>query len=495
MGYIASIDQGTTSTRCVIVDRQGAIVASSQVEHTQFHPQQGWVEHDAAEIWTNTEAVIAGALAQGGFTNTDIEAIGITNQRETTVLWDRATGVPVAPAIVWQDTRTATMVAAMADQTDAIRATTGLPPATYFSGPKVRWLLDNTRGLQDRAEAGEIAFGTMDSWLVFKLTGRHVTDVTNASRTMLVDLATGEWDDAMCELLGVPKAVLGEIVPSVGIVAEARGDLEGVPVAGILGDQQAALFGQGGLSQGDAKNTYGTGCFLLVNTGLKPVQSNAGLLTTIAYQIGSGKLHYALEGSVAVAGSAVQWLRDNMAMIETSPEIESLASEVEDNGGVYFVPAFSGLFAPRWRPDARGVIAGLTHYATKAHLARAVLEATAFQTAEVLEAVEQDTGIRMTELRVDGGMAANHLLMQFQADVLNVPVVVPKNLETTAMGAAFAAGLAVGYWRGPDDIRDLSIEDRRFEPNMTAERRREVRHGWEKAVARSLSWVDEPPST
>jgi len=495
MGYIASIDQGTTSTRCVIVDKQGAIVASSQVEHTQFHPQQGWVEHDAAEIWTNTEAVIAGALAQGGFTNTDIEAIGITNQRETTVLWDRTTGEPVAPAIVWQDTRTATMVAAMADQTDVIRATTGLPPATYFSGPKVRWLLDNTPGLQDRAAAGEIAFGTMDSWLIFKLTGRHVTDVTNASRTMLVDLATGEWDDAMCELIGVPKDVLGEIVPSVGVVAEARGDLEGVPVAGILGDQQAALFGQGGISQGDAKNTYGTGCFLLVNTGLKPVQSNAGLLTTIAYQIGSGKLHYALEGSVAVAGSAVQWLRDNMGMIETSPEIESLASEVEDNGGVYFVPAFSGLFAPRWRPDARGVIAGLTHYATKAHLARAVLEATAFQTAEVLEAVEQDTGIRMTELRVDGGMAANNLLMQFQADILDMPVVVPENLETTAMGAAFAAGLAVGYWRGPDDIRDLSVEDRRFEPNMSEARRAETRHGWEKAVTRSLSWVDEPPNT
>ncbi len=495
MGYIASIDQGTTSTRCVIVDKQGTIVASSQVEHTQFHPQQGWVEHDAAEIWTNTEAVIAGALAQGGFTKDDIDAIGITNQRETTVLWDRATGEPVAPAIVWQDTRTAAMVAAMADQTDAIRATTGLPPATYFSGPKVRWLLDNTPGLQDRAEAGEIAFGTMDSWLIFKLTGRHVTDVTNASRTMLVDLATGEWDDAMCELIGVPKDVLGEIVPSVGVVAAARGDLAGVPVAGILGDQQAALFGQGGISQGDAKNTYGTGCFLLVNTGLKPVQSNAGLLTTIAYQIGSGRLHYALEGSVAVAGSAVQWLRDNMGMIETSPEIESLASEVEDNGGVYFVPAFSGLFAPRWRPDARGVIAGLTHYATKAHLARAVLEATAFQTAEVLEAVEQDTGIRMTELRVDGGMAANNLLMQFQADILDMPVVVPENLETTAMGAAFAAGLAVGYWRGPDDIRDLSVEDRRFEPNMSEERRAETRHGWEKAVTRSLSWVDEPPST
>ncbi|NOX23921.1 MAG: glycerol kinase GlpK [Actinobacteria bacterium] len=495
MGYIASIDQGTTSTRCVIVDKQGTIVASSQVEHTQFHPQQGWVEHDAAEIWTNTEAVIAGALAQGGFTKDDIDAIGITNQRETTVLWDRATGEPVAPAIVWQDTRTAAMVAAMADQTDAIRATTGLPPATYFSGPKVRWLLDNTPGLQDRAEAGEIAFGTMDSWLIFKLTGRHVTDVTNASRTMLVDLATGEWDDAMCELIGVPKDVLPEIVPSVGVVAAARGDLAGVPVAGILGDQQAALFGQGGISQGDAKNTYGTGCFLLVNTGLKPVQSNAGLLTTIAYQIGSGRLHYALEGSVAVAGSAVQWLRDNMGMIETSPEIESLASEVEDNGGVYFVPAFSGLFAPRWRPDARGVIAGLTHYATKAHLARAVLEATAFQTAEVLEAVEQDTGIRMTELRVDGGMAANNLLMQFQADILDMPVVVPENLETTAMGAAFAAGLAVGYWRGPDDIRDLSVEDRRFEPNMSEERRAETRHGWEKAVTRSLSWVDEPPST
>ena len=494
MGYIASIDQGTTSTRCVIIDKQGATVASSQVEHTQFHPQQGWVEHDAAQIWSNTEAVVAGALAQGGFTKNDIDAIGITNQRETTVLWDRATGEPVAPAIVWQDTRTATMVAALRDQTETIRATTGLPPATYFSGPKVRWLLDNTPGLRERAEAGEIAFGTMDSWLIFKLTGRHVTDVTNASRTMLVDLTTGDWDDAMCDLIGVPKAMLGEIVPSVGIVAEARGDLEGVPVAGILGDQQAALFGQGGLSQGDAKNTYGTGCFLLVNTGLRPVQSNAGLLTTIAYQIGSGKLHYALEGSVAVAGSAVQWLRDNMGMIDSAPEIETLANEVDDNGGVYFVPAFSGLFAPRWRPDARGVIAGLTHYATRAHLARAVLEATAFQTAEVLAAVEQDTGVRMTELRVDGGMAANNLLMQFQADVLNVPVVVPQNLETTAMGAAFAAGLAVGFWRGPDDIRDLSVEERRFEPNMSDARRAEVRHGWEKAVDRSLSWVDDPPA-
>lgn len=491
MVYIASIDQGTTSTRCVIVDRAGAIVASSQVEHTQHHPQPGWVEHDAAEIWSNTEAVIAGALADGGFTRADIKAIGITNQRETTVLWDKSTGEPVARAIVWQDTRTAGMCAALAEHADMFKTVTGLPPATYFSGPKIQWLLDNTPGLRVRAEAGEIAFGTMDCWLLFKLTGRHVTDVTNASRTMLASLATGNWDAALCSLLDVPMSMLPEVVPSVGIVADARGDLEGVPVAGILGDQQAALFGHGGLGQGDAKNTYGTGCFLLVNTGLRPVRSNAGLLTTVAYQIGDGKLHYALEGSVAVAGSAVQWMRDNLKMIESASEIESLANEVGDNGGVYFVPAFSGLFAPRWRPDARGVIAGLTHYATRAHFARAVLEATAFQTADVLDAVEQDTGTKMTELRVDGGMAANNLLMQFQADLLGIPVIVPTSLETTAMGAAFAAGLAVGFWANPDEIRGLGVEARRFTESISAERRAELRHGWEKAVARSLSWVDD----
>lgn len=491
MVYIASIDQGTTSTRCVIVDRAGAIVASSQVEHTQHHPQPGWVEHDAAEIWSNTEAVIAGALADGGFTRADIKAIGITNQRETTVLWDKSTGEPVARAIVWQDTRTAGICAALAEHADMFKTVTGLPPATYFSGPKIQWLLDNTPGLRVRAEAGEIAFGTMDCWLLFKLTGRHVTDVTNASRTMLASLATGNWDAALCSLLDVPMSMLPEVVPSVGIVADARGDLEGVPVAGILGDQQAALFGHGGLGQGDAKNTYGTGCFLLVNTGLRPVRSNAGLLTTVAYQIGDGKLHYALEGSVAVAGSAVQWMRDNLKMIESASDIESLANEVGDNGGVYFVPAFSGLFAPRWRPDARGVIAGLTHYATRAHFARAVLEATAFQTADVLDAVEQDTGTKMTELRVDGGMAANNLLMQFQADLLGIPVIVPTSLETTAMGAAFAAGLAVGFWANPDEIRGLGVEARRFTESISAERRAELRHGWEKAVARSLSWVDD----
>lgn len=491
MVYIASIDQGTTSTRCVIVDRAGAIVASSQVEHTQHHPQPGWVEHDAAEIWSNTEAVIAGALADGGFTRADIKAIGITNQRETTVLWDKSTGEPVARAIVWQDTRTAGICAALAEHADMFKTVTGLPPATYFSGPKIQWLLDNTPGLRVRAEAGEIAFGTMDCWLLFKLTGRHVTDVTNASRTMLASLATGNWDAALCSLLDVPMSMLPEVVPSVGIVADARGDLEGVPVAGILGDQQAALFGHGGLGQGDAKNTYGTGCFLLVNTGLRPVRSNAGLLTTVAYQIGDGKLHYALEGSVAVAGSAVQWMRDNLKMIESASEIESLANEVGDNGGVYFVPAFSGLFAPRWRPDARGVIAGLTHYATRAHFARAVLEATAFQTADVLDAVEQDIGTKMTELRVDGGMAANNLLMQFQADLLGIPVIVPTSLETTAMGAAFAAGLAVGFWANPDEIRGLGVEARRFTESISAERRAELRHGWEKAVARSLSWVDD----
>lgn len=491
MLYIASIDQGTTSTRCVIVDHAGAIVASSQVEHTQHHPRPGWVEHDAAEIWSNTEAVVSGALADGGFTRANIKAIGITNQRETTVLWDKSTGEPVARAIVWQDTRTAGICAALAEHADMFKTVTGLPPATYFSGPKIQWLLDNTPGLRVRAEAGEIAFGTMDCWLLFKLTGRHVTDVTNASRTMLASLETGNWDAALCSLLDVPMSMLPEVVPSVGIVADARGDLEGVPVAGILGDQQAALFGHGGLGQGDAKNTYGTGCFLLVNTGLRPVRSNAGLLTTVAYQIGDGKLHYALEGSVAVAGSAVQWMRDNLKMIESASEIESLANEVGDNGGVYFVPAFSGLFAPRWRPDARGVIAGLTHYATRAHFARAVLEATAFQTADVLDAVEQDTGKKMTELRVDGGMAANNLLMQFQADLLGIPVIVPASLETTAMGAAFAAGLAVGFWANPDEIRGLSVEAKRFIENISASRRAELRHGWEKAIARSLSWVDD----
>ncbi len=489
--FIGAIDQGTTSTRFVIVDATGAIVAFDQQEHRQIYPEPGWVEHDAAEIWKQTRTVVAGALEKASLQTSDFAAVGITNQRETTVLWDRATSVPVAPAIVWQDTRTTNLVGELAGSSgiDRFRAETGLPLATYFSGPKVRWMLDHYP-LRERAEAGEILFGTIDSWLLWNLTGRHITDVSNASRTMLMNLATLDWDPDLCAAMEVPEAMLPEIVPSVTVYGEGRDVLAGVPIAGALGDQQAALFGQARFEPGGAKNTYGTGCFLLLNTGSSPVPSDHGLLTTVAYQIGGEAPVFALEGSVAIAGAGVQWLRDNLGLIDSAAEVEELAASVDDNGDVYFVPAFSGLFAPHWRPDARGVIAGLTRFAEKGHLARAVLEATAYQTRDVLQAMEADAGLGLSALVVDGGMVGNDLLMQFQADILGVPVVRPTIVETTALGAAYAAGLAVGFFESKEQLQSLWAEERRWEPQLEAAERGRLVASWDKAVQRTLDWVD-----
>ena len=489
--YVGAIDQGTTSTRFVVVDSQGGIVSMDQQEHRQIYPQPGWVEHDALEIWQRTEQVIADALQKADIAAAELSAVGITNQRETTVLWDAASGVPVAPAVVWQDTRTDGLVRDLggAIGQDRFRIETGLPLATYFSGPKARWLIDH-HGLRDRAEAGEILFGTIDTWLIWKLTGRHVTDVTNASRTMLMNLAQLDWDEDLCEAVGVPRAMLPEILPSVATYGTAQGVLEGVVIAGDLGDQQAALFGQTCFDPGTAKNTYGTGCFMLLNTGTVRVPSDHGLLTTVAYQVEGEAPIFALEGSVAIAGAGVQWLRDNLGIISGADEIEELASGVTDNGDVYFVPAFSGLFAPHWRADARGVIIGLTGFADKRHIARAVLESVAYQTRDVLQAMEADSGEKLSTLYVDGGMVANGLLMQFQADILDVSVARPLNIETTALGAAYAAGLAVGYFDGFDHLRSLWSEDRRWEPAMGAPERDRLYASWGKAVQRTLDWVD-----
>ena len=489
--YVGAIDQGTTSTRFAIVDRSGAIVAMDQREHRQIYAQPGWVEHDASEIWANTTSVISGALAKANLAPSDLIAVGITNQRETTMVWDRATGEPLAPVIVWQDTRTDALCRELGGEEgpDRFRQATGLPLATYFSGPKLRWLLDNVDGLAAKANAGGVMFGTMDAWVIYKLTGRHATDVTNASRTMLMSLETLDWDDALLEAFGIPRSVLPEIVPSVGLIGRATGVLDGVPLAGILGDQQAAMFGQAAIAQGEAKNTYGTGCFMLQNTGTSIVHSEAGLLTTVAYQVQSGKPRYALEGSVAIAGAGVQWLRDNLHMIDEAPQVEDLARSVDDNGDVYFVPAFSGLFAPYWRSDARGVFAGLTRFANSGHIARAVLESVAYQTRDVLEAMESDSGVKLHELKVDGGMVGNELLMQFQADILGVPVVVPEVTETTVVGAAYAAGLATGYWTSPDDLRSHWAEQRRFEPAMDDETRTAYYDSWKKAGEKSFDWV------
>lgn len=489
--FVAAIDQGTTSSRCMVFDHAGTVISSAQKEHRQIFPKPGWVEHDASEIWDRTTEVIQDALASGGLTVSDIAAVGITNQRETTVLWDRATGVPVHNAIVWQDTRTADLCAVLGGQegADRFRPLTGLPIATYFSGPKIAWMLDQSGDLRARAEAGEVLFGTMDTWLLWNLTGEHATDVTNASRTLLMNLETLDWDDKLMAAMGIPRAMLPEIRPSVGLFGTATGPLKGVPVGGILGDQQAALFGQTCFDQGDAKNTYGTGCFMLMNTGERPIPSQNGLLTTVGYQIGSAPPVYALEGSIAVAGALVQWLRDNLGMIERSSDVEALAETVPDNGDVYFVPAFSGLFAPRWRADARGVIAGLTRFATSGHIARAALEATAFQTREVLDAMRADSGVQLRQLKVDGGMVVNELLMQFQADILGVPVVRPKVAETTALGAAYAAGLAVGYWGGLDDLRTNWGEGSRWLPDLEDEDREMLYARWNEAVQRTLGWV------
>jgi glycerol kinase len=495
--YVGAIDQGTTSSRFILFDRDGKIVYIDRREHEQITPQAGWVEHDAEEIWRRTREVIAGALASSPAEAGDLEAVGITNQRETTVIWDRETGEPIHNAIVWQDTRTGRLVHELAGEegVDRLRRTVGLPLSTYFSGPKIRWLLDQVPGAQKRAENGELAFGTMDTWVLWNLTGGtgggvHATDVTNASRTMLMSLETLDWHEPSLELMNIPRALLPEIRSSSEVYGEVRGTaVGGVPVAGILGDQQAALFGQTCFDPGTAKNTYGTGSFLLVNTGEDIVRTES-LLTSPGYKLGEEPATFVLEGSIAVTGALVQWLRDRLKIIPDAPSVEALAKTVEDNGGVYIVPAFSGLFAPRWRDDARGVIVGLTAYANQGHIARAALEATAWQSREVVDAANEVAEVPFTELRVDGGMTANDLLMQFQADVLGVPVIRPAVTETTALGAAFAAGLAVGFWSDQDELRERWHEDRRWEPQM-AESDREAEYArWNKAVERSLGWED-----
>jgi len=495
--YVGALDQGTTSTRFMIFDHAGAVVAIDQKEHEQIYPKPGWVEHDANEIWTRCQEVIKGALAKAGITAADLAAVGITNQRETTLVWNKKTGQPVFNAIVWQDTRTDLLVNEFAKDggQDRFRAKVGLPLATYFSGPKVRWILDNVPGARESAQAGDLVFGNMDTWCIWNLTGGvnggvHVTDVSNASRTMLMNLETLAWDDEILGIMGVPKSMLPEIKASSEVYGTCVGELAGVPVAGDLGDQQAALFGQTCFSPGEAKNTYGTGCFMLLNTGEKIVPSKSGLLTTLGYKIGNQPAVYALEGSIAITGALVQWLRDNLGMIEKSEDIEALAATVEDNGGVYFVPAFSGLFAPYWKNDARGVIAGLTRYVTKGHIGRAVLEATAWQTREVLDAMNADSGVPLTALKVDGGMVFNKLLMQFQADVLGVPVIRPVVAETTALGAAYAAGLAVGYWAEIEDLRANWARDAEWAPKMDADLREKEYAQWKKAVTRTFAWVD-----
>jgi len=491
--YAAALDQGTTSTRFMIFDYYGQVVAMDQKEHEQIYPKPGWVEHNPLEIWERTQEVIEGALRKSGISPREIAAVGITNQRETTLLWEKATGKPVYNAIVWQDTRTDKICNDLAAQggQDRLRPKTGLPLATYFSGPKIRWILDNVPGVRERAERGEILFGTMDTWIIWNLTGGvHVTDVTNASRTLLMNLETLDWDDELLNLLGIPRAILPQIRSSSEVYGYARGALDGVPVAGDLGDQQAALFGQACYDPGEAKNTYGTGCFMLLNTGTTPVPSRSGLLTTLGYKIGNAPAVYALEGSIAITGALVQWLRDNLKIIENSRDIEGLARTVEDNGGIYFVPAFSGLFAPYWRSDARGVIVGLTRYINRGHIARAALEATAYQTREVLDAMNRDSGINLTALKVDGGMVYNQLLMQFQADILGVPVIRPKVAETTSLGAAYAAGLAVGFWQTFDELRANWGKDTEWHPQMSPEQREKLYAGWKKAVERTFGWVE-----
>ncbi|WP_421735930.1 glycerol kinase GlpK [Cellulomonas sp.] len=502
--YVLAIDQGTTSTRAIVFDHSGQIVESGQIEHEQIFPRAGWVEHNAEEIWKNTREVVGLALTRANLTYRDLAAVGITNQRETAVVWDRTTGKPVYNAIVWQDTRTqkiAEELGALGGGADRYKAKVGLPLATYFSGPKIKWILDNVDGARAKAEAGDLAFGNTDSWVLWNMTGGvdggvHVTDPTNASRTMLMDLATLSWDADIAADMGIPLSMLPEIKSSSEVYGTGRegGMVPGVPIAGILGDQQAATFGQACFEVGMAKNTYGTGNFMLINTGTEPIPSKNGLLTTVCYKIGDQPTVYALEGSIAVSGSLVQWLRDNLGIISSAPEIEELAKTVDDNGGAYFVPAFSGLFAPYWRSDARGALVGLTRYVNKGHIARAALEATAFQTREVLDAMNADSGVDLTELKVDGGMVQDELLMQFQADILGVPVVRPKVAETTALGAAYAAGIAVGFWNGEQDVIDNWAEDKRWEPTMDADERARQYRLWKKAVTKTFDWVDDDVS-
>lgn len=502
--YVAAIDQGTTSTRAIVFDHGGTVVAVDQKESRQIYPKPGWVEHDPLEIWNNTLEVMQGAFR--GVNPVDIAAVGITNQRETTVVWDKNTGKPVYNAIVWQDTRTDAICSKLAKSggQDRFRKKTGLPLATYFSGPKIKWILDNVDDARAKAKRGELLFGNIDTWLIWNLTGReaHVTDVTNASRTMLMNLKSLQWDEEILKVMGIPRAMLPEIKSSsevygfVGAGAASPNwggipsSLRGIPVSGDLGDQQAALFGQTCFKPGEAKNTYGTGCFMLMNTGEKPVQSKAGLLTTLGYKLGKQKAVYALEGSIAITGALVQWLRDNLGLIQSSLEVEALAGSVEDNGGIYFVPAFSGLYAPYWKSDARGVIVGMTRYINKGHLARAALEATAYQTREVLDAMQKDSGVKLSALKVDGGMVSNELLMQFQSDMLNVPVVRPKVAETTSLGAAYAAGLAVGFWKDFDELRNNWARDKTWQPSMDSKTRKKLYSGWKKAVTRSFDWVE-----
>jgi glycerol kinase len=499
MKYILALDQGTTSSRAIVFDQAGAIAAVAQKEFPQIFPKPGWVEHDPQEVWARCKEVIDEALSEAGASADDIAGLGITNQRETTVVWDKNTGEPVMNAIVWQDTRTDRLVDELSREggQDRFRGQTGLPLATYFSGPKVRWILDNVDGARERAEAGDLLFGNMDTWCIWNLTGGtdgglHITDVTNASRTLLMDLETLAWDEGLASAIGVPMSMLPEIRASSEVYGEVRsgGGMQGVKIAGDLGDQQAATFGQTCFSPGEAKNTYGTGNFLLLNTGNEAVQSKSGLITTVGYKIGDEPAVYCLEGSIAVTGSLVQWLRDNLKLIKAAPEVEELAETVDDNGGCYIVPAFSGLYAPYWRSEARGVIVGLTSYVTKGHLARAVLEATGWQTREVVDAMNADSGLDLKTLKVDGGMTADNLLMQFQADLLGVPVIRPQVAETTALGAAYAAGLATGFWDSVESLRQNWQEDKRWEPKMDAERRDEYYKFWKKAVTRTFDWFE-----
>jgi glycerol kinase len=496
--YSAALDQGTTSSRCMVFDHGGQVVAVEQLDHEQIFPQAGWVEHDPAEIWQRCREVMDGALTKAGASADDIAALGVTNQRETTVVWDRNSGEPVFNAIVWQDTRTDKICAELAEDggQDRFRLKNGLPIATYFSGPKVRWILENVDGTRERAEAGDLCFGNIDTWCIWNLTGGtdgglHITDVSNASRTMLMNLETLDWDDELLDAIGVPRSMLPEIRPSSAVYGEIKeGTLAGVQVAGDLGDQQAATFGQTCFAVGEAKNTYGTGNFLLLNTGNEAVQSKNGLITTVGYKIGDADAVYCLEGSIAITGALVQWLRDNLKMISTSAEIEELAKTVDDNGGAYFVPAFSGLFAPYWKANARGVVAGLTRFVNRGHLARAALEATAFQSREVADAMNADSGVEMESLKVDGGMVGNETLMQFQADILGVPVIRPEVAETTSLGAAYAAGLATGFWSEVEDLRENWAEDKRWEPQMDADAREQAYHFWKKAVERTFDWAE-----
>lgn len=498
--FVLAIDQGTTSSRAILFTHDGEIHSTGQLEHDQIFPQAGWVEHNADQIWNNVREVVGLALTRGNATSADIAAVGITNQRETAVVWNKTTGKPVYNAIVWQDTRTQKIVEALSgdEGADRFKRLTGLPLATYFSGPKVKWILDNVEGAREAADNGELLFGTTDSWILWNMTGGtdggvHITDVTNASRTLLMNIETLAWDEGMAELMGIPMSMLPEIKSSSEVYGVGRpgGMVPGVPISGILGDQQAATFGQACFDVGNAKNTYGTGNFMLMNTGTEPIHSKNGLLTTVCYKIGDAPAVYALEGSIAVTGSLIQWLRDNLDMFSDAPDVEYYAKKVEDNGGAYFVPAFSGLFAPYWRPDARGALVGLTRYVNKNHIARAALESVAYQTREVVDAMNADSGVDLTELKVDGGMVANELLMQFQADQLDVEVIRPEVAETTALGAAYAAGIAVGFWSGEQDVRDNWKEGKRWAPASTQSERGRQYRNWKKAVSKTLDWVDE----